>query len=76
VAPPDVRGFACCNGLNEHLPVVEAFRSLRAIEPIRDALAEAKSAGWLSVEAFDFTPGPEKIARESPAHLRKVWGHG
>jgi len=45
-------------------------------EPIRDALAEAKYAGWLSVEAFDFTPGPEKIARESLAHLRKVWGHG
>jgi sugar phosphate isomerase/epimerase len=46
------------------------------LEPIRDALAEAKYAGWLSVEAFDFTPGPEKIARESLAHLREVWGHG
>ncbi len=44
--------------------------------PIRDALAEAKYAGWLSVEAFDFTPGPEKIARESLAHLRTVWGDG
>jgi len=42
--------------------------------PIRDALAGAGYAGWLSVEAFDFTPGPERIARESLAHLREVWG--
>ena len=45
-------------------------------EPIRDALAEAGYAGWLSVEAFDFSAGPEKIARESLAHLRQVWGRG
>jgi sugar phosphate isomerase/epimerase len=45
-------------------------------EPIRDALEEAKYAGWLSVEAFDFTAGPERIARESLAHLREVWGNG
>ena len=42
--------------------------------PIRDALAQAKYAGWLSVEAFDFTPGPERIATESLRHLRQVWG--
>jgi sugar phosphate isomerase/epimerase len=41
--------------------------------PIRGALAHAKYAGWLSVEAFDFTPGPERIARESLAYLRKIW---
>jgi sugar phosphate isomerase/epimerase len=42
--------------------------------PIRDALAGAGYADWLSVEAFDFTPGLERIARESLAHLREVWG--
>jgi hypothetical protein len=52
VARSRIRGFACCNELYEHRPVVEGFRALRA------------------------TPGPEKIARESLAHLRTVWGHG
>lgn len=41
--------------------------------PIRDALAAAGYEGYLSVEAFDFTPGPERIARESLAYLRRVW---
>jgi hypothetical protein len=85
-----IRGFACCNELYEHVPVVEGFRALRSIgydavkvapytfgHPVFPrALAEAPvdRAGWLSVEAFDFTPGPERIARASLAHLREVWG--
>lgn len=44
--------------------------------PIRDALTAAGYAGYLSVEAFDFTAGPERIARESLRYLRRVWaGH-
>jgi hypothetical protein len=31
VARSQIRGFACCNELYEHLPVVEGFRALRSI---------------------------------------------
>jgi sugar phosphate isomerase/epimerase len=42
--------------------------------PIRDALAEIRYDGYLSVEAFDFSPGADRIARESLRYLRTVWG--
>jgi D-psicose/D-tagatose/L-ribulose 3-epimerase len=110
VARFGIRGFACCNELYEHLPVLEGFRALRAIgydavevapytfgNPVfPDELAEvpavraaAESLGlnvvglhWLFARTEGLhvhhpeTPGPEKIARESLAHLREVWGHG
>jgi len=41
--------------------------------PIRAALDEVGYAGWLSVEAFDFSVGPDRIARESLAYLRRIW---
>ena len=41
-------------------------------EPIIAALREAGYDGWLCVEAFDFSYGAEKIARESAAYLEKV----
>lgn len=44
--------------------------------PIREALDEVGYEGWLSVEAFDFSPGADRIARESLAYLRRVWGRG
>jgi len=39
--------------------------------PIIGALKDIKYDGWLSVEVFDFTPGPEAIAKKSIEYLKK-----
>ena len=41
--------------------------------PIMAALKAIDYDGWISIEPFDFRPGPETIARESIAYLKESW---
>ena len=40
--------------------------------PIIEALKEISYDGFISVEVFDFSPGPKKIARVSLETLRNL----
>ena len=38
-------------------------------KPVLETLRRRRFAGWVSLEAFDFTPGAERLANESLRHL-------
>lgn len=40
--------------------------------PILQALEAVRYSGWISLEVFDYSPGPKKIARESLDYLERV----
>lgn len=42
--------------------------------PIFQALKETDYQGWVSVEVFDYSPGAEKLARDSIEYMKKIWG--
>ena len=41
-------------------------------KPLFDVLEARKYGGWVSLEAFDFAPGGERIARETMEYLRTI----
>ncbi len=44
------------------------------LTPLAKALKEIGYDGFVSVEVFDFSPGAERIARESLSYLQRVFG--
>jgi sugar phosphate isomerase/epimerase len=42
-------------------------------EPIFEALLQIRYRGWVSVEVFDYTPGVDRLARESIEYMRACW---
>jgi sugar phosphate isomerase/epimerase len=40
--------------------------------PIFEALRDIKYRGWVSVEVFDYSPGPKALARESIQYMKKI----
>ena len=68
-----------CQGWVGHFHANDANRSYPGsgttdFAPIAAGLRDIGYDGWVSVEVFDFTPGPEKIATESYRCLSQAFG--
>ena len=46
-------------------------RQVRRLERIFKALGEIDYHGWVSVEVFDYSPGVERLARQSIEYMRE-----
>lgn len=53
----EIDGKHCGTGSYDFLPLLQVLKSLNY-------------QGWISLEAFDFSPGPERVARESIRYLQ------
>ena len=68
-----------CEGYVGHFHANDANRSYPGsgdtdFGPVVDGLNAIGYTGWVSVEVFDFTPGPQKIAAESMKYLKEKFG--
>ena len=68
-----------CRGWVGHFHANDANRSYPGsgntdFVPVAKGLREIGYDEWVSVEVFDFSPGPEKIAGESARYLKSVFG--
>lgn len=68
-----------CKGYVGHFHANDANRSYPGsgdtdFGPVVEGLRAIGYTGWVSVEVFDFTPGPQKIAAESMKYLKEKFG--
>jgi len=71
--------IAECKGYVGHFHANDANRSYPGsgdtdFAPVVKGLNAIGYNGWVSVEVFDFTPGPQKIASESMTYMKEKFG--
>jgi len=57
-----------------HCGAASDFKPVYDFKPVFEVLRRRNYAGWISLEAFDFTPGAERLVTESLRHLESEIG--